>query len=180
MDLFKRALNGYNTKEVDEYVNRTTRSFDEKLKLQSEMIDSLKEQNASLTAELSTYKAKEKTIGDVLVSAQEKAEDIESAAKVRYSLEMQRLKRFQERWLALFNDIKGEYPISEKVENFYAELKAVERDIDKVIEKDLNMGKGITLQGAQAKDGTKFNLQEALTPKQTLAELCEELGLNEE
>lgn len=183
---FSIRLRGYDKKEVDLYLARISSSSEERLKEQAERIDALRAENAELRAENDRLTAREKSVSSALLAAADKAEEIEAAAKVRYSLEIQRLKRFQEKWADYLDRIKGEAPLSAEVKRYGEFMAELEAELTSVMERDLNMSVEAGaekyaeyLREKKEKKEEGFNLREALTPKQTLAEICRDLGLTD-
>ena len=183
---FQKKLRGYDVKEVDSFIAATTAAYEERLTRQAEAIDELKAQCATLRAENAAFSERERSVSKALLAASEKAEEIEAAAKVRYSLEIQRLKAFQEKWADYMDKFQGDKAIGADVRQFAEFLTNLEQDLTAVMERDLNMSatvptvkyqEGLSQKAKGSSHG--FDLREALTPKQTLAEICRELGLTE-
>lgn len=73
----KRAINGYNTDEVDDFLDELTIAYE---KIYKEWTDS-KQVIDSLNADIAKYKAMETTLQNTLVMAQTTAEDVKNVAK---------------------------------------------------------------------------------------------------
>lgn len=73
----KRALNGYSTEEVDDFLDELTIEYE---KIYKEVADS-KQTIEDLNAELAKYKSMESTLQNTLVMAQTTAEDVKNVAK---------------------------------------------------------------------------------------------------
>ena len=73
----KKAINGYNTEEVDDFLDELTISYE---KIYKEQADS-KQTIDNLNAELARYKSMETTLQNTLVMAQTTAEDVKNVAK---------------------------------------------------------------------------------------------------
>ena len=73
----KRAINGYNTEEVDDFLDELTIAYE---KIYKEASDS-KQTIEGLNAELEKYKSMETTLQNTLVMAQTTAEDVKNVAK---------------------------------------------------------------------------------------------------
>ena len=73
----KRAINGYSTEEVDDFLDELTIAYE---KIYKEATDS-KQIIDNLNAELSRYKSMESTLQNTLVMAQTTAEDVKNVAK---------------------------------------------------------------------------------------------------
>ena len=187
MDKFQTKLRGYDKKQVDDYVAAITASYEERLKDQAERIDQLKSECAALREDNAGYRDREKSVAKALLAASEKAEEIEAAAKVRYSLEIQRLNSFRDKWTDYLDKLKEDKVIGAEAGRFAVFMEDLEAELTSVMEHDLNMS---VTAGAEKytrylkersdkKASVGFDLKEALTPKQTLAEICKELGLTD-
>ena len=73
----KRAINGYNTEEVDDFLDELTIAYE---KIYKEASDS-KQIIEGLNAEIAKYKSMEATLQNTLVMAQSTAEDVKNVAK---------------------------------------------------------------------------------------------------
>ncbi|MGN1100414.1 MAG: hypothetical protein ACI4S9_08720 [Christensenellales bacterium] len=190
---FSIERKGYNKNEVEAFINKVLRLTEEKLNEQRARIDELRELNANLVAQIKGLKQKENSIGYALQQANSKAEELESAAKVRYALEMQRLKSFQRRWAEQYNLIRHKYPTDSGLAEFESALFGMEKELGDIM-RELNIPyeagdeymrfyeekKNLKVpEPEEVKPEEGFSLAEALTPKETLEDLCKELGLIE-
>ena len=73
----KRTINGYNTEEVDDFLDELTIAYE---KIYKEATDS-KQIIDNLNSELARYKSMETTLQNTLVMAQTTAEDVKNVAK---------------------------------------------------------------------------------------------------
>ena len=73
----KKAINGYSTEEVDDFLDEITVSYE---KLYKEQADS-KETIDKLNSELAKYKTMESTLQNTLLMAQSTAEEVKNVAK---------------------------------------------------------------------------------------------------
>ena len=73
----KRAINGYSTEEVDDFLDELTVAYEKIYKEWSES----KQTIDSLNADIAKYKSMETTIQNTLVMAQSTAEDVKNVAK---------------------------------------------------------------------------------------------------
>ena len=73
----KRAINGYNTEEVDDFLDELTVAYE---KIYKEVADS-KQTIEELNAELAKYRSMENTLQNTLLMAQSTAEDVKNVAK---------------------------------------------------------------------------------------------------
>ncbi len=73
----KRAINGYNPEEVDDFLDELTVAYE---KIYKEATDA-KQTIENMNAELTKYKSMETTLQNTLVMAQTTAEDVKKVAK---------------------------------------------------------------------------------------------------
>ena len=177
--------------------------YEEVLKEQRERIVSLREENRSLEKQLDAFRKREAEAGETLALAAEKAREIESAAKLRYRTEIQRLHEFHERWVRYYEQIEGLAPAEDR-----AEMNRLLGRMDRIFEERPLIGEdspaGIRKRAADPEPVTArpapelrpengkgerpdpeadkpFDLSEVLYPKNLpdLATLCRELGIKQ-
>ena len=138
MPEFTLVKRGYNSKEVDEYIERNNAYLEDKLKEQRLRINELKAQNLKLAAKIREMRAKEDDVKNALIAANEKAKEILSAAKIRYAYEGQRLKLLQTKWTNYFESSmkKSENDDYKKNEAYYIK---VETEIQEILKSDFGI-----------------------------------------
>ena len=87
MGRFDLDKHGYNTTQVDKYINNLTLKYEEKLAEQKDRLVSLKSELDMAKASLADYKDKDQQISRALVMAVEKAEQIENTSKKIYIID---------------------------------------------------------------------------------------------
>ena len=115
-----------------------------------------------------------------LCEAVKRADEIENASEVRYSLELQRLRHFRRRFSDYVERMKCEDELKADVSEYESFLKELEDELGDVMQNELNLEPKILPEEREQKTEeytNGFNLQEALTPKETLEDICKELGL---
>lgn len=205
MEGFKRAIRGYDEKEVNAFFTKLNDNFASVTEEQKERIDELKEQNEKLSEELREYKKKEKLIERTLTEATKRAGDIESELKTQYALEIERLKIFQAKWTNCYEELKNKYHFDKDVNNMESLVISTKQTLidklgrlniilpqleaDEQIQFDQESERINRLQEEQADRlvselksqiqelDEQFDYKEALTPKKSLEELCREIGL---
>ena len=178
---------------LEEYKNEyETRLVEQKANMQ----ELVREKN-ELAGQLDAIKSRESLIIATLERAEKTAAELIEQAELEYSLEIDRLKAFSEKWESYFKKVKEKYPTS----NVVKKAVSVKRKIDLVLKNDENSKKIINeIDGLISGDKKKkfnpkekirdyiaatgdngFNLDEVLNPgKLQLEDLCKELGLIEE
>lgn len=89
---------GYDTEQVDNFINKLSVKYEEKLSEQKDRVFSLKNELALMEERLETYKDKDKQISQALIYAVEKAEQIENNASKLYDLEIKRIRLIYKQW----------------------------------------------------------------------------------
>ncbi len=96
--------------------NRKNKKVDEELMLaQRERIEILKAEVRRLEGELQVYRAKENSITETLNYAREKAENYEREARLRFSLEQERLSAYREKWTKRLKNLKDAERLGEEI-----------------------------------------------------------------
>ncbi len=137
---FDIEKNGYNIRQVDNYVCRLKEEYEKTMSDQKIRISDLKRELETVNAELNKFKQKNNDISSALVVAVETAKQIESSSKNVYELEIKRLKNLYSKWENLFNDILKENPSMKDKYDANELLQKFSDQIDKVIAEN-----GITL-----------------------------------
>lgn len=158
------------------------------------IINDLSKENTKLNAEIENLKEKEKLISDTLIRAEKAAQEIMQQAEIQYSIELERIKKFAEKWEDYFSDLKNKYPMYPAVKKAVKvkdkaisaskkEAKATINEIDAMLGVDKKSKfnpKSKIKDYIAATSDNGFNLDEVLNPgKLELEDLCKELGLIE-
>ena len=130
---FDIGKNGYNIKQVDNYVRKLKDDYEKTMSDQKIRISDLKRELETANAELNQFKRKNNDISSALVVAVETAKQIESSSKNVYELEIKRLKNLYSKWENLFNDILKENPSMKDKYDPNELLQKFSDQIDKVI-----------------------------------------------
>ena len=169
---FSIKRKGYSIDEVDGFVAKLLELTEEKLRAQAERIDELKTELRRVTAEKSELKAREASVTMALAEAVRRADELQSASEVRYSVELNRIKAIRKR----LHDYTRQNPTIDTSE-FDEFLTDMTIELQEGIK---SLGVEETLVPVEeVKEEVAFDIQEALTPKETLEEICKELGLIE-
>ena len=137
MGKFKTAIRGYDKKEVDAYLHKTTEFHESKLREMEEVIRRLKEENDYLYAKNGEYRRNEERVSGAILKAMQVKSDLESELKKKIALEEDRLAIFKAKWIAYFKGLHN--PTADRVlddidgyiEDFRREfIKKANREID--------------------------------------------------
>ena len=97
---FRTALRGYDKKEVDAYLHKTTEYHESKLREMEECIKRLKDENDYLYAKNSEYHRNEERVSDAILKAMQVKNDLEKQLRKQIELEEDRLNIFKTKWIA--------------------------------------------------------------------------------
>ena len=186
---FDKERKGYNREQVDEYVFALKNEYENKLSEQKNRIFALKNKLVQNEKELAVFKEKTNAIANALVSATEKADEIEKLAVARYREEIAELKAFHEKWQAHYNKLLEKYPSDEtlKAESEFndamdkilsgdrAEIEKIEEQFESEQERLRRKGSKTLAEDAVSASG--FSFEEAWNPKQELGDIMKDLGL---
>jgi len=127
---------GYDVEQVDNFINKLTLRYEEKLSEQKDRVFSLKNELAVLNERLETYRDKDKQISQALIYAVEKAEQIESSASRLYDLEVKRLRLLYNQW----QDIIGKISLADLSKSVSSELTSFTETVSEVLEQNARIG----------------------------------------
>ena len=105
MGKFKTTIKGYDKKEVDAYLHKTTEYQESKIRELEEHIRRLKEENDYLYAKNSEYHRNEERVSGAILKAMQVKSDLENELKKKIALEEDRLSIFKAKWLAYFKGL---------------------------------------------------------------------------
>ena len=195
---------GYDVSEVENYIIEMQSKNDTALIEQKERIAALKQENESLTKEVAALRAQENQIKLTLMSATHTAEKLDEDLKMRYSAELKRLQLFRAKWTNAYEEIKERYNFSKDALNMESVAVQTELELAKFLRQNFSLSNGretdemeeyfkrevdrlTNLQkSAQSEDGARvseniagdtFSIDEALNPKDSLQDICKDLGL---
>ena len=190
MELQKRK---YKNSEVSAILKVYQKQYEENIAELKKQILDLAKKNTELLEEIDRVKSREGMVYKTLERAEMTSQEIEKSAKTQYALEVERLKRFSEKWDNFFKGLKEKYPLDKTVKKAVKInekiKKSSEEDPKEFIEeldgllsdkKMFNPKKKIVDYIASTGDNG-FNLDEVLNPGELqLEDLCKELGLMQE
>ena len=99
MKKFKTKIGGYDRKEVDAYLHKTTEYQESKIRELEDCIKRLKEENDYLYAKNSEYHRNEERVSGAILKAMQIKNDLEEDLRKKIELEEDRLRIFKEKWL---------------------------------------------------------------------------------
>lgn len=193
MELKKKK---YKRKEVESLLSVFKITYEARLSEQKTIVLDLNKEIATLKAQLSNYQQKDNIIVSTMENATKSAQNLKERASLQYSLELERLKQFSNRWQKYLEELKEKYPLYEPISkaiDINEEINAISLDQepkdavenldDKLIDIEMNKPfnpKAKIHEYIAATGINGFNIEEVLNPGDLeLEELCKELGLME-
>ncbi len=177
MTRFSIAKKGYSVDEVEAFVAKLLQLTEDKLAEQKERIDELKAEIRDLSAEKAELKAREGSVSQALSEALRRSSEIERSAEARYALELSRLNAFRRRFDSLRLDIEDDLNLSEITSRCISRIESIEAELKRIMIEDFGLKSQVPQKIQESKEEKGFDLEEALSPKETLEEICKELGL---
>ena len=89
---FDIAKKGYNTEQVDRYITKEIDSYKQVVAEKNMRISELLHMNNNLNKQIDEYKLREDNVNKALITAIEKAQEMESLIKKSYNIELERLR----------------------------------------------------------------------------------------
>ncbi len=179
MERFNVKRKGYAKDEVDAYISSMEKKYNDTLSEQMERIDSLKLECAIKTKELDKYRSRESDINEALLRAIEKAKEMDYTAKIRLTLEGERIKIFRSKWMNYCDRHKDNLRIIGERDNLADYLDAMDKEIAKLLEKDVNIKSECELSAAEedfvseTRRSGGFNLDDINNPPD-LKSICDD------
>lgn len=109
LENFKRERDGYSTHEVDDFLQRMKREYNEKIRRQNEKMFQMNQEMNDLRYSLEVYKEKEKNISKALVKAVQKADEITTSARNVYDLEIKRVQLLYKKWENVLSELRSKF-----------------------------------------------------------------------
>lgn len=133
---------GYDTEQVDTFINKLSVKYEEKLSEQKDRVFALKNELSTLEDRLNNYKDKDKQISQALIFAVEKAEQIEGNASKLYDLEIKRMRLLYKQW----EDVVLKVTSCDVPTQLKREIAEFSKTITQVLEQNNRIGAGVIRQ----------------------------------
>lgn len=143
---FRIVRKGYEQKDVDAYIAKTEADAAAVVAQQKKVIDDLEKTIDEQKDKLAEYEKKSRRISEAIMSALQKADEIEKLSAYKYVQEMEQLKTFHARWLTYYAKLIKKYPLTE-------DLQAVQNFNDKV---NRILGAQTTMSAPADGEGNRF------------------------
>ena len=183
MERFKIVRKGYDRLDVDGYIANIEREFEKTHAAQLERIDMLKMEVSLKDKELKKYKDKESEINEALYTAIERAKEMDYTAKIRFTLEGERIKIFRSKWMNYCDKHRENLNIDANRDLLIDYLDNMDKEIAKVMERDINLYSKVKRNTAEEdfidehNRNDSFNLDDINNPPD-LKSICDELDAN--
>ncbi len=141
MAKFDLDKKGYNTTQVDNYINTLSLKYEEKLAEQKDRVFSMRNEINVLNERLELYQAKDKQISKALVYAVEKADQIESSARKLYDLEIKRISILYAKWQELIDEVAYKYGTGKKDNRVDALIDEFKKGLQSIFEQNNKIAK---------------------------------------
>ena len=136
MAKFDIEKNGYNKKQVDDYIFKLTEDAEDKMHNQVIRINDLKTDLQRAEAELAEFKQKNESISDALLVAVETAKQIENGSTNIYDLEIKKIRSLYDKWKKILDDLIKIHPTLKDKYDTAELLQAFSNDIDKILKQN--------------------------------------------
>lgn len=136
MAKFDIVKNGYDKKQVDDYIFKITEDSEDKMHNQLMRINDLKKDLQKAQSELLEYKQKNDSISDALLVAVETAKQIEKGSKNIYDLEIKRIRELYDKWKKILDDLVKIHPTLKDKYDTKELLQAFSNDIEKILKQN--------------------------------------------
>ena len=139
---FALVRRGYDVDSVEAYISLEREKTDRAGLEQKERIRVLKAQCDRLSEELSVYRDREEQIKGALLAAGEQAEKTVLDIKLRYAMELERLKLFRAKWTGAYEEIKKRYNFSRDALNMESVAVSVKLELERFLAQDFSLDRG--------------------------------------
>ena len=185
----------YKREEVAALINEIKSEYENSLTEQKNRIAETVAENERLKKSVNEFSKKETSVSLALINAQEKAQETEDKAKLKFMLEKEKIRIFCDKFSVYFDYLTNNYPIEqvEKIKEVFNKLKKSldYNDGEKTVEKAIKAVNGFNKipfnpkaridEYISATGENGFDLDKVLNPGELeLEDLCKEMGLMEE
>lgn len=136
MDRFRLERKGYDKKEVEDYLARSEKQRQTVISEQAMRIEEMKAQIVKLEQDNESYRLRENSVNEALLSAIEKAKEIDGTTRIRFALEGERIKLFENKWISYCKKTMQSLKIKNETVEF---LNSVDSELAQLMYQDLNI-----------------------------------------
>ena len=141
MGKFRTVIRGYDRKEVDTYLHKTTEFLESRIRELEEHVRRLKDENDFLYAKNGEYHRNEERVSGAILKAMQVKSDLENELRRKIALEEDRLTIFKSKWIAYFKGLHSATAdrVLEEIEGYIEEFR---RDFVKKANRDIDLPSG--------------------------------------
>lgn len=139
---FKIERKGYSISEVEKYISDTNAEYEKAGREQRERIAVLSAKIGELDAIIMDYRAREEGISSAFIAANEKAEKLTADVRLRYGMELERLRLFREKWTGVYAELKERYRFDKDALNMESVAVQTKLEIERVLVQEFSLAKG--------------------------------------
>ena len=184
---FNMSRNGYEPKEVNEYINHIRMEYDESLLAQRERIFALQREVDEAERKIKSFDAERRRINEAIESALSKADEMQMLTRRKYAKELYNLRSFHKIWVEHFAKILEKYPLDsllEATDNVDRAMMIVLDEAEKSVPTSVKsenfdpvgmIEKHLAFETVE--DEELFDYNEAIHPKEDLQDILKELGI---
>lgn len=156
MAKFDITKTGYDTEQVDTFIDKLTLKYEEKLSEQKDKIYTLKNEVSLLQDRVNVYTEKDRQISKALIFAVENAEKIEANANNLFDMEIKRIRLLYSEWQSILAMISSGTLDNDTIKK----VKAFDVTLNDLLNKNTNLsqGKGIKTSLKKSSDNYIKNL----------------------
>lgn len=125
---FNIVKKGYNSAQVDTFINELNNKNKTIIDEKTLRIEELRNENYVLQKELIEYKKREDNVNQALITAVEKSKELEYSIKIRFELEYERLKLFRKKWELYIEDLLNNGVVVDDYNETLSTLKMYESE----------------------------------------------------
>ncbi len=109
MGNFRRETNGYSTRDVDNFLDKMRREYNEKIRRQNEKMLNMTQEMNDLKYSIEVYKEKERRVAKALIKAVQKADEITNSSRTVYDLEIKRVQLLYRKWENVLEELRSKF-----------------------------------------------------------------------
>lgn len=136
---FDITKKGYDTEQVDKYIANEVDCYKQALQEKNIRLQELLHTNSDLTKQLEEYKMRESNVNKALITAIEKAKEMEIFCKQNFKAELENLRIWKNKWITYVNNLKNDCKISDKKGQVIGVLASFEQELIDKIQEGVNL-----------------------------------------
>ncbi len=139
---FKARRRGYDIDEVEKYIAAENADREKVFREQKERIAALTKKVEEQEEIIKDYRAREDGIANAFITANEKADKLTADIKLRYGMELERLKLFRRKWTGVYAELKERYRFGDDALNMESVAVQAKLEIERVLSREFSLAAG--------------------------------------